>query len=328
MHQSVRSVQRNDSAEAPGRKVLVMALTVLLTALAPAAWGTTYLVTTELMPADRPVLTALVRVLPIGILLTAGSRRLPSGSWWWRTAVLGGLNIGVFQVLLFVAAYRLPGGVAATAGAVQPLVVAALAAGLLGERFRPGVAVAGLVGILGVALLVLTPQAALDPVGVVAALAGTVSMAAGVVLTKRWGRPVGLVTATGWQLLAGGLLLLPLAFVLEGPPPVFTGRNWAGAVWLAVVGTGVAYSLWFHGIERLPASSLSFLGLMSPLMATVLGWTVLDQSLTAGQFVGAALIATTVIATQIGGSRFARRTSSSPASPITTTTKEPAHALR
>lgn len=284
-----------------------MAPTVLLTALAPAAWGTTYLVTTELMPANRPVLTALVRVLPIGILLTAWSRQLPSGSWWWRTAVLGGLNIGVFQVLLFVAAYRLPGGVAATAGAVQPLVVAALAAGLLGERFRPGVAVAGLVGIVGVALLVLTPQAALDPVGVVAALTGTLSMAAGVVLTKRWGRPVGLVTATGWQLLAGGMLLLPLAFVLEGAPPVFTGRNWAGAVWLAVVGTGVAYSLWFRGIERLPASSLSFLGLMSPLMATVLGWAVLDQSLTAGQLVGAALIATTVIGTQIGGSRLARR---------------------
>ncbi len=304
-----------------------MMLTVLLTALAPVAWGTTYLVTTELMPADRPVLTALVRVLPIGILLTASARQLPSGSWWWRTAVLGVLNIGVFQVLLFVAAYRLPGGVAATAGAIQPLVVAGLATGLLGERFRLRTALAGLGGVVGVGLLVLTPEAALDPLGVLAALAGTVSMGTGVVLTKRWGRPVGLVTATGWQLVAGGLLLLPLAFVLEGPPPIFTGRNWFGAVWLATAGTGVAYSLWFRGIERLPVSSLSFLGLMSPLTATVLGWVVLDQSLTAGQLGGAALIAATVISTQIQGARARHRTSPTSPSHIPTTPRARVHAL-
>lgn len=305
-----------------------MVLTVLLTALAPAAWGTTYLVTTELMPADRPVLTALVRVLPVGILLTASARQLPSGSWWWRTAILGGLNIGVFQVLLFVAAYRLPGGVAATAGAVQPLVVAALAAGVLGERFGLRTGLAGLGGVVGVGLLVLTPQAALDPLGVVAALTATVSMATGVVLTKRWGRPVGLVTATGWQLVAGGLLLAPLAFALEGPPPIFTTHNWLGATWLATIGTGVAYSLWFRGIERLPVSSLSFLGLVSPLTATVLGWLVLDQSLTAGQLAGAVLIAATVIATQVGATRPRRRVSFTVPAPVTSPRREQIHDLR
>jgi probable blue pigment (indigoidine) exporter len=128
-------------------------------------------------------------------------------------------------------------------------------------------------------------------------------MASGVVLTKRWGRPVDVVTATGWQLLAGGLLLAPLALALEGRPPAFTMANWAGAGWLAVVGTGVAYVLWFRGIERLAVNHLSFLGLLSPLVATVLGWVVLDQSLTAGQLTGATLIALTVAATQTGVTR-------------------------
>lgn len=303
-----------------------MVRTLLLTALAPAAWGTTYLVTTELMPADRPVLTAVVRVLPVGLLLTAWSRQLPSGSWWWRTAVLGALNIGAFQALLFAAAYRLPGGVAATAGAIQPLIVMALAAALLGERPRPHTGLAGVGGVVGVGLLVLTPQAALDPVGVLAALAGTVSMAGGVVLTKRWGRPVGLLAATGWQLVAGGVLLMPLALALEGPPPAFTAHNWAGAAWLGVVGTGVAYSLWFRGLDRLPASSLSFLGLVSPLVATALGWLVLGESLTVGQVAGGVLTATAVIAAQRGGAPNPRRASSGAphAIPIR---KEPAHGL-
>lgn len=279
-----------------------MVRTVLLTALAPAAWGTTYLVTTEFMPPDRPLLTAAVRTLPVGIVLTVLARQLPTGRWWWRTAILGALNIGVFQALLFVAAYRLPGGVAATAGGMQPLIVAALASRLLGDRFRMRTALTGLVGILGLGLLVLTPQASLDPIGIVAALAGTVSMATGVVLTKRWGRPVGLITMTGWQLAAGGLLLAPLTLALEGPQPTWTAGTWVGAAWLGIVGTGVAYGLWFRGIERLPVTAISFLGLMSPIVATVLGWAVLDQALTAGQLIGAALIAATVVAAQIGAS--------------------------
>lgn len=277
---------------------LVMS-TLLLTALAPAIWGTTYIVTTELMPADRPLLTALLRALPVGIALTVATRRVPRGVWWWRTTVLGTLNIGAFFALLFVAAYRLPGGVAATAGALQPIVAAALAAWLLGEPFTRRVAGAGISGVMGVALLVLGPQAALDPIGVAAAVAGTGSMAAGVVLTKRWGRPVGLLTATGWQLVAGGLVLAPLAILIEGAPPRFTVENWLGTGWLALLGTGLAYSLWFRGIERLPVNALTFLGLLSPVVATVLGWAVLGQRLSAAQLVGALLIAIAVIAPQV-----------------------------
>lgn len=273
--------------------------TSLFAAIAPAIWGTTYVVTTEFMPAERPLLTAAIRVLPIGLLITAWSRRLPTGSWWWRSSVLGVLNFGIFQALLFVAAYRLPGGVAATVGALQPLVVAVLASWLLAERFERRAAIAGLAGIAGVGLLVLTPNTTLDLIGVVAALVATVSMAAGIVLTKRWRRPVDLVTAAGWQLVAGGVLLAVLAAAVEGPAASLTARNWVGAGWLAIVGTGVAYVLWFRGVERIPAATLSFLGLLSPVVATVLGWGLLGQSLSAGQIVGAVLIVATVVVTQV-----------------------------
>jgi probable blue pigment (indigoidine) exporter len=275
--------------------------TLLVTAITPMVWGTSYIVATELMPADRPLLTATLRALPVGLLLSASARTLPTGAWWWRTAVLGTLNIGAFFALLFIAAYRLPGGVAATAGAVQPLVAAGLAAWLLRERFTARTAIAGAIGVFGVGLLVLRPEAALDPLGVGAALAGTLSMALGVVLTKRWGRPegVGLLTVTGWQLLAGGVLLAPLALFVEGRPPGLTLDNWVGLGWLAIIGTGAAYSLWFRGIERLPIRSLTFLGLLSPLVATLVGWAVLDQRLTALQLVGAALIMSAVALPQI-----------------------------
>ncbi|MEM7276359.1 MAG: EamA family transporter, partial [Actinomycetota bacterium] len=62
---------------------------IAATALAPAAWGTTYLTTTELLPADRPLLAAALRALPVGLVLVLRTRRLPVGDWWWRAAVLG-----------------------------------------------------------------------------------------------------------------------------------------------------------------------------------------------------------------------------------------------
>ena len=88
-------------------------LDVLLTALAPLIWGSTYIVTTELLPPDRPFTAAVLRALPAGLLLVLWCRRWPAAHSWPRLLVLAALNIGVFQALLFVAAYRLPGGVAA-----------------------------------------------------------------------------------------------------------------------------------------------------------------------------------------------------------------------
>ncbi|MFK8024755.1 MAG: EamA family transporter [Ilumatobacter sp.] len=265
------------------------------TALTPIAWGTTYIVATELLPSGRPMLAACARALPIGLGFLLWSRRLPTGAWWWRATLLGLLNIGAFFALLFVAAFRLPGGVAATAGAIQPLIAAALAAAVLREAFTRRTALAGATGIAGVALLVLDPNASLDAIGVLAALAGAACMATGVVLTKHWGRPVDLITFTGWQLTAGGLALAPVVVLAEGLPSTLTAGNWAGLVWLGVVGTGAAYANWFAGIQRLRVSIVSFLGLLSPLVATIAGWAVLDQSLTGAQLAGAALVLLAIV---------------------------------
>jgi probable blue pigment (indigoidine) exporter len=265
---------------------------VAVTALAPVTWGTTYAVTTELLPAGRPLLAATLRALPAGLVLVAVTGRRPPRTEWLQLTVLGTLNVGAFFALLFVAAHRLPGGVAATLGAVQPLLAAGLAALVLAERIRGRTLVAGALGIVGVALLVLRADAALDGWGVLAGLAGAASMASGVVLTKRWGRSLPLLAMTGWQLVVGGLVLAPAMLLVEGLPPAPTAENVVGHVWLGVVGTALAYALWFRGVESLPVQQVSLLGLCSPLVATAAGWLLLDQSLAPGQVAGAALVLT------------------------------------
>ncbi|HEX5598732.1 MAG TPA: EamA family transporter [Micromonosporaceae bacterium] len=272
---------------------------IAATALAPAIWGSTYLVTTELLPPGRPLLAAVARALPAGVALVALTRRLPQGIWWWRSLALGALNIGAFFALLFVAAYRLPGGVAATIGAVQPLLVGVLAAGLLGQRLSPRTLIAGVAGLIGVSLLVLRADARLDTLGIAAAVSGAIVMATGVVLAKRWTPPAPLLATTGWQLAAGGLLLLPVALLVEGPPPAaLSVANLAGYGYLSVIGAALAYALWFRGIRELSPTSVTFLGLLSPVVATTLGWLALDQELALVQVFGGLVVLTAVVAVQ------------------------------
>ncbi|WP_051970658.1 EamA family transporter [Kitasatospora azatica] len=289
---------------------------ILLTALAPSVWGTTYYVTTEFLPPHRPLLAALLRALPAGLLLVVITRRLPTGVWWWRALLLGTLNIGAFLALIFIAAYRLPGGVAATIAALQPLLVALLSTGLLGTRLTPRTVLTGLAGVLGVSLLVLKSGTRLDSLGILAALASALVMATGVVLSKRWPAPVPVLAATGWQLVAGGLVLLPVTLLVEGPPPtVLTARNLGGYAYLGLIGAALAYALWFRGIRELPPTNVTFLGLLSPVVATAVGWLALDQELTGIQLIGGAMILAALLVAQLppGALGRVRRLASRPA---------------
>ncbi|MFI6674770.1 EamA family transporter [Kribbella sp. NPDC050470] len=273
---------------------------LLVTAITPLLWGTTYLVTTELLPPGRPFLAALLRTLPAGLLLVLITRAVPRGSWWWRSLVLGTLNIGAFNALLFIGAYRLPGGVAATVGAIQPLFVALLSTGLLHQRLSLRTVLAAIGGVFGVGLLVLRADARLDTWGVIAALGGAVVMAFGVVLSKRWTSPAPLLATTGWQLAAGGLVLLPVVYLVEGTPPAMTAQNVLGYAYLALIGSAVAYALWFRGIRHLSPTDVTFLLLLSPVTATVIGWLALDQRLTTAQGVGGLVVLAALLSSQLG----------------------------
>ena len=164
-------------------------LDALTTAIGPVIWGSTYIVTTELLPPDRPFTAALLRTLPAGLLLVLWCRRWPAwgdGGGWRRLLVLAALNIGVFQALLFVAAYRLPGGVAA---------VVAYALWFRGIARLPSVAVSSL-GLLSPVTAVLLGWALLGQAMTGVSLMGMLVVLASI-LAVQWAmsRPVPQV---GW----------------------------------------------------------------------------------------------------------------------------------
>ncbi|MCG7623945.1 DMT family transporter [Epibacterium sp. Ofav1-8] len=258
-----------------------------LTALAPAIWGSSYIVTTTFLPGESPYLVALLRALPAGLLLLLIVRQLPPIALLPKIFALGALNFSVFWALLFLSAYRLPGGVAATLGAVQPLFVMGLSGVLLGTHLHGKGILAAVLGILGVGLLVLGPEASLDLGGVAAGLGGALSMATGVVLTRKWQPGVPALTFTAWQLTAGGLLLIPVAVIALPDWPNLTTNNLIGLGYMSLIGGAFTYILWFRGIGRIAPAQISLLGVFSPLTAVILGALFAGESFSALQALGA-----------------------------------------
>ena len=279
------------------------ARTIAIAAIAPLVWGTTYYVAQEFVPAHTPMFTSMMRALPAGILGMALLRVWPTGIWWWRAIVLGFLNVGLFFALLFVATDRLPGGVAGTLVATMPLVVVGLGWLLLKDVPAFSTILAAVLGIVGVALLVLTPDAGFDLVGVLAALGAAISGGAGLLLTKHWGRPVDLMPFTSWQLLAAGLMLLPVALAVDGVPHGIGLLAIGAYAWLCLVCTAMGFAIWFYAIDRLSAASVALLLPLSPLVAVVIGVVFAGERPGLVGGLGMLLVIGSVVLGQVVGAR-------------------------
>ena len=271
---------------------------IFTTAIAPLIWGSTYLVTTEFLPPNRPFTAALIRVLPAGLLLLAWTRRLPRSDEWGIVALLGFLNIGFFQAMLFVAAYRLPGGLAAVLSSTQTLMVLVFT-WLIDKTMPPKAAWAwSATGVLGIAMLVLSPSARYDGTGILAALSGAAAMALGVYLSKHKKTSLPVLAFTGWQLFIGGVFLLPAALLAEPPLESLSPANIGGYLYLCLFGAVFAYVLFFNGIVKLSPAAVSSLGLLSPVSAFVLGWLFLGQGMDSKSLAGFALVLVSIFGVQ------------------------------
>ncbi|MFD7907788.1 MULTISPECIES: DMT family transporter [unclassified Kitasatospora] len=263
---------------------------VLLTALAPLAWGANYYVTRAWLPPDQPLWGAALRALPAGLLLLALARRRPHGPWWWRSALLGTLNTAVFFVLLYLASQQLPTSTAATVMAASPLAMLLTAWALAGQRPRRAHLAGAFVGLGGVALMLLGSGATVTAGGLAASTAAMLVSSVGYVLAARWREGADPLAATSWQLTAGGLLLLPLAAAAEGPPPAMDARVLLAFGYVTVVATALAFALWFAGLRHLPAGTVGLLGLLNPLAGVLLGTALGGEDLGARQGAGLVLV--------------------------------------
>ncbi|AXA96742.1 EamA family transporter [Microbacterium sp. PM5] len=267
-----------------------------MTAIAPVAWGSTYFVTRHLLPPDAALWGAVIRCLPAGLLVLLVTRRLPRGAWWWRSFVLGALTVGGLNVLVYVAAQRLATSLAATIMSTSAAALLLLSWMML--RQRPTLRAAGgaVLGIVGVIVMLQPGGGDADGWGIAASVVAMLSSSLGFVLTRRWGADVPPLTMTAWQLIAGSLVVMPVAIVVEGAPPALDGPALLGFVYIILVATAVAYAAWFTGLARLPGAVVGVIGLLNPVTGVLLGVVVAHEPFGPAQLLGLVLVVVGVLA--------------------------------
>ena len=285
---------------------------LLVTAVAPVAWATNYYVTREFLPPDKPLYGAVVRALPAGLLLLALCRQLPQGPWWWRSAVLGTLNMSAFFALVYVSAQLLPTSVAATIMAASPLALMMIAWPLVSERPTAGRLTGATIAVLGVCLMVFSGTTSANPWGVLASAAAMLLSSVGYVLAKRWASDVNVLALTSWQLIAGGATLVVPALLWEGPPPAIDAAAGAAFVYVSVVATALAFVCWFAGLRHLPAGAVGVVGLLNPITGVLIGVLLAGETATGRQWVGLGVACVGMLVAQ-RTTRSGRTTSPAPA---------------
>jgi probable blue pigment (indigoidine) exporter len=138
----------------------------------------------------------------------------------------------------------------------------------------------------------------LDPLGLAAGFLAVVLSSFGFVLTRKWTPTDDVVTMTAWQLVAGGLVLLPIGLVIEGAPPALDLRAVGALAYLGLLGSGVAYVLWFRGLSILGPTSASIIGLVNPVVGVLLGVVLLGEHFGPVHLIAVLLVVGSVLAAQ------------------------------
>lgn len=276
-------------------------------------------------------------VLMLGVTLIAWGGRLPlSARLWGRLTILGLTNIVVPFALIAWGQQYITTGVTSILNAMVPLFTVIIAMGFLRDEALSRARLAGLgIGFGGVVLLMLPSlsdaptdqRAGLAVLGMAAVAAAAVSYGIAAVYTRRQVSGQAIVTMRDGTLraptaveiglgstLAAGIIITPLAMLVEHPAgglyawPAST-EAWFAMLWLGLLGTGVAYLLFFRIIERWGATRTTLVTYVIPVVAIALGFVLLGERLRPLELIGAALVigGVVLVNARLGGGRNLRR---------------------
>ena len=269
---------------------------VLLPGLFVVLWSTGYVVVRLAMPDAGPVRFLAWR-FGVAAVLLATAAILVRASWAARAidyghlAVVGllvhGIGLGGVWVALDLG---VEAGVAALVMGTQPLLTAALAASLIGERIDRRMAAGLALGFLGVILVIYHKLAGFgDPVGVVAVVVSVCAMTLGVLYQKRRCAHIDLVTGNAVQLAFAGLACLLAAWWIDDRPVEWTPRIYAVLGWSVLVLSIAATLLLYRLLRRGDASRVSSLLYLVPPVTALMAWAVFRETLAPLAIAGMAL---------------------------------------
>lgn len=291
---------RTTAAGPPGWKVWLGLATVYL------VWGSTYLAIRVMVETVPPLLGAGARFLLAGVglylflLARFGWARVRAG----RRELAGAALVGVLlpaggNGLVTVAEQDIPSALAALIIASIPLWVVLLRRAS-GERIAGMTGLGVGLGFAGVAVLMLpgNQPAGATAIGYALMVIAAVSWATGSFLSGRLGLPSDPLVSTALQMTFGGVALAIAGLALGELPDVrlgaVSGNSLAAFLYLVFIGSLVAYTAYVWLLQNVAVSKVATYAYVNPVVAVVLGWAILSESISATTLIGATVIVASV----------------------------------
>ncbi len=288
---SVPGVQAAAPVPAVGRTELALTLMVFI-------WGVNFAVVKRTLEAFTPLGFNALRYLIASafvfvVIRWRGALRLPERRDLPRVLVLGLLGNTVYQMLFIFGLDRTRAGNASLMLALVPILV--LLFDFRGERHGAWVWVGCALSVVGVALVsgsALRVEGSSTLVGDLMLIAAAAVWAIYTVGARPLIRRYGSVEATAWTLWAGavGIFLIGLPDLFAHPWGGTGAAAWGGLLYSALLAIGLAYLLWYRGVERLGGARTAIYSNVTPVVALVTGAVWLGEALTALSVLGAALV--------------------------------------
>jgi drug/metabolite transporter (DMT)-like permease len=267
-------------------------------------WGSTYLGIRVAVERVPPVLLAGVRFTVSGSLMLvfcalSGRRVAVSRRQFAELAVVGLILLGVSNVVLAWAELYVPTGLAALIVAIVPIWFLLVEWWLLpsGERARASAIGGVALGAAGVVVLFWPKVSAAERLGwmqlvaCVALLGSSFCWAFGSVLSRRWKVAVDPLVASGWQMLAAGVIDSAAGLALgQHHRAVWNGTAVAAIAYLIIFGSWVGYSAYIWLLRHVATSKVATYAYVNPVIAVFLGWFFLGESIDRYIVAGAAII--------------------------------------
>ncbi|MBA2772450.1 MAG: DMT family transporter [Nocardioidaceae bacterium] len=272
--------------EAPTSRYVLLPLAAVATTL--LAWASAFVVIRSTGEAFSAGALALGRLLvgsiALGVVLLSRHRWVrPSRREWLLVIGCGLAWFAAYNVALNAAEQRIDAGTTAMLVNIGPLLIAVFAGLWMGEGFPRWLVVGMVVAFVGVTLIGVSTAntAEADVAGAVLSVVAAVTYAVGVLLQKPILRRLPAIQVTWLACTVGMAACLPAGGTLVGELQRASAGRVAGLLYLGLVPTALAFSVWAYALARMNAGKLSVTTYLVPPLTVLLGWLLLDEVPTA-----------------------------------------------
>ena len=270
--------------------------TILIGILFAALWASASVAAKIGLHSVEPLVLFQIRFLIAGIVMLAYSfffqkDRLPQGKEWKELTIFGLLNVTLYLSFFVLGIKEVAAGIGSLSTATNPLFISVLSAFWLSRNVRFSEWIAVLLGMIGVGIACypLIQNSYATPLGLFYMFLCMLSYSVGTIYYSNINWKLSRTAINGWQVFLGGILMLPLTFILHKSPNNYDLTFLLSEIWLIVPVSIIAVNLWLY-LLKIDAVKASFFLFLCPIFGFTYSYFLLNEPISYHTFLGTALV--------------------------------------